>query len=919
VSPDERISGEGDGTLDAAGTGARRHRLLPATRSPATVTFEAEVEDTSGRNVSGRATAIVHPAEFYLGTRLESWLVDAGSPTEVGIAAVDPRGKPVAMPSVSVLVTRREWQTVRRKGVGDTWQVVSEPVDVAVETRDVEIRDGRGAFRLTPPVPGLYRVRASASDVRGNPVRAGASFHAVGPGYAAWRRSSDSRVQLMPDKGSYAPGETARIQVHSPYENGTALVTVERQGVLWQRVIAMKGNAEAFELPILPEYEPNVTVGVVVARGRLPSPPGAEPDPDDLGAPSVRVGAVRLRVDPGANRLAVAVKPAVPEYRPGQDVEVGVEVRDRSGRGARAQVLVFAVDAAVLDLSGYSPADPFDTFFAPIGASVATGDSRDFLIRRILLGEKSEPGGDGGGDLTRKDFVALAFWDPEVVTGDDGRATVRFRAPDNLTRFRVFAVATSGEARFGLARTEFTVNRPLVVRPALPPFAETRDAFRMAVAVHGAPGATGEAIVKVEATGSVSLRGASEARVAVGEGRVREALFELVAGEAGEGTVRVSGRLGQERDAVQLKVPVRRRARTETVATSGSATAQVTETVEPPAGAAPDVGGLSVSVAPTALVGLDRAAKSLISYPHGCLEQRMSAILPNLYLEDLAATFGFAPGTEGDLRESVRKTLARLREFQRPDGGFGFWAGGSDASDPYLTAWTIRIAGIARERGFKADPGVIADAVAFLEKSLRTPRDASRDRPPDPDQAAFATFVLAEEGRTVGDLVALFVAKRRDLSRTGRAWLAAAAWKDGAAAAALDLMTEVLEGATVKGDEAELPVPRGDEWHGMASGDVALTSAALIAGARAVPTHPLLPRLATHLWAARRNGEWSGTHENGLALMALATWVRMSEGDAAPDLAVSPWLGATPLATWQFKSRSAPPRATDVPMRRRGA
>ena len=41
--------------------------------------------------------------------------------------------------------------------------------------------------------------------------------------------------------------------------------------------------------------------------------------------------------------------------------------------------------------------------------------------------------------MIRKDFKDTAYWEPSAITGKDGRATVKFRLPDNLTTWRATA------------------------------------------------------------------------------------------------------------------------------------------------------------------------------------------------------------------------------------------------------------------------------------------------------------------------------------------------------------------------------------------------------------------------------------------------------------------------------------------------
>ena len=54
----------------------------------------------------------------------------------------------------------------------------------------------------------------------------------------------------------------------------------------------------------------------------------------------------------------------------------------------------------------------------------------------------------------RTEFASTAFFDPEVRTDENGVATYRIPMPENLTSFRIMAVAVDPEApdRFGMRR-----------------------------------------------------------------------------------------------------------------------------------------------------------------------------------------------------------------------------------------------------------------------------------------------------------------------------------------------------------------------------------------------------------------------------------------------------------------------------------
>ncbi|MEZ5168447.1 MAG: alpha-2-macroglobulin family protein [Acidimicrobiales bacterium] len=166
---------------------------------------------------------------------------------------------------------------------------------------------------------------------------------------------------------------------------------------------------------------------------------------------------------------------------------------------ADAELLVVAVDEAVLALTGYDLLDPLEVFYAPIEGGVNTNRGRSTirltdpealveLSRQLekdigatlekatggrddafVAGEatadfandaeapqaatRSAAGGDGSAPVAvRQNFDAPAAWQPDVTTGADGTATVAIDLPDSLTRYRIMVVAVDGADRFGSDR-----------------------------------------------------------------------------------------------------------------------------------------------------------------------------------------------------------------------------------------------------------------------------------------------------------------------------------------------------------------------------------------------------------------------------------------------------------------------------------
>ena len=114
---------------------------------------------------------------------------------------------------------------------------------------------------------GTIRIALRAPDGKGHEVIASDEVWAVGKGEASWRMSEDARFPLVASQPRYKPGDTARLVAQAPMAGATALITVERDGVLSHTVQPFASSGEAITLPITSAYAPNVYVSVVLVRG----------------------------------------------------------------------------------------------------------------------------------------------------------------------------------------------------------------------------------------------------------------------------------------------------------------------------------------------------------------------------------------------------------------------------------------------------------------------------------------------------------------------------------------------------------------------------------------------------------------------------------------------------------------------------
>lgn len=876
---------------------------------PERLELEATVTDLSAQTVSRRAGVLVHPAAFYpVIEPLPSSFVDAPALISARVLAVTPEGTPLSNQLLSVTLHRVRWTHVKQPGSGNASATTSVPlrdlVDRCSATSAREIR----SCQLRVPQAGQYILRVTSTDKAGRSVSSSLDFSAMGKdGAAAWL-DEDERglVQLSADKSSYRQGQTARILVKSPFERAFAWITVERNGVLEGRVERLTGTSPSIPVPVTRDMQPSAFVGVHLIEDRKSLGTKAHAIPE-----SYRFGYVELRLDPEARRLGVNVTSDKSSYRPGEQVRLSFSAKDTFGRGHRSELAVFVVDEGVLGLSGYELPDPLETFLRPRPLRVETLESRESIARNIafepnLDENKGDPG--GGGDGERSEQVTAAYFNPSILTDAQGHAEVTFPLPDNIGRFRVMAAAVSEDDYFGTGRGSVTVNQRLMVRPALPRFLRAGDRFDAALTLQGLEFPGGDVEVKAAVSGATLLAPKTTTTLLPRDG-ARLVSFPARVDRVGEATFRFLATSPTGKDSVRVTRPVRTPAQLEAVALYGKTKTAEGHRLGQLDGVRPDMGQLDVTLASSALVGLEGGFEQLWDYPYACSEQLASRALPLLVLRDLASLYGVQAPKDAERR--IEDAVGQLVRRQRGDGGFGMWPE-SKQSAPWVSAYVLWVLFEAGQRGHHVDKSSFERGVRFLRSV------AAKRKDEDLTEAALASLVLGRLGHPDPETVTALYEKVDQMPVEAQillAWAAVEAKKEGGTAAvARALVARVESSITLRGDAAEITAPHGEAAAAIMSSDARRHALALQALLAAHPDHVLAAPLVRALLDARTGMGWQSTQETAFALLGLDAYRRAQEREE-PDLVGRVFLANELLGQARFLGRGSLAREFSVEMK----
>jgi alpha-2-macroglobulin len=915
-----------EGKTEALDPAGRLNLSLPTTPDrdfAQSYVLEGDVEGPSGQHVANRAALVVHPASIYVVMSRLPTFFDAKTDANVTVAAVDLSGTPVGDTAVTLSLLRERWVSATAEGrSGGAWTRHEIPVaewnvrtSSAATPLPIGIRDG-----------GSYILRAVARDAAGRRTRTEQRFYALGPGVSSWQ-SDGNRLDLTPERATWKPGETARILIHSPWPSATALVTVEREGIRSHRSFTVTSMQDAVEVPIIEADVPNVYVSVLLVKGRTADELAA--DGTDVGQPSYRVGYTELTVDDSSKRLRVDVAADREEYRPRQPVRVSVAVAAPGGTPVRAEVTLWAMDYGLLSLTDYKTPDVLKEIYSPKALQVMTTDSRTRLMSRrpaaaplgnedvintsmsargrFALDEMVMVQGAPETSFTiRQDFRPLVFWLGSATTDAAGRATTTVTLPDSLTTYRIMAVVGDRASHFGFGDREIRVTRPLTLLPAFPRFLGYGDRAVFGAVVTNSSKDGGQAVVTIQslAPGTVQFSGVTSQTFDLGPGVSKSVTFDALAAAAGSARVRMTVTLGADTDAFEMPLDVTTPTRVETTAAYGETTGTASETLALPTGVVPGSGGLTVSLASTALVGLGEAARYLDEYPYDCAEQKASRALALLLGSDLGQAFTLSSIKPDAYRAAGAQELSDLYSHQCDAGGFSLWPGRCESVSVYLTAYVLHTMKVAETLKVTLDRAAVDRALDYLESELGEPPSQVEWWPVWGASQAYAVKVLAEFGRTPTRDIDRLVAVAERLPIFALSYLAdALAATNDKGPRYQDVVRRLTNALRINSDRAHVEEIDDETLGWLWNSNVRATAVVLDGLSRRKDDPTFVAPLVRWLLAARTNSRWGTTHENAMALEALVAYYRVFESEV-PRMTTTVRVGGATVGTAAFNGRS---------------
>ncbi|MHB9037230.1 MAG: alpha-2-macroglobulin family protein [Armatimonadota bacterium] len=819
---------------------------------------EVTVQDSSEREVTSEGSVIATRGEFAIEVTPDRYVVSPGGAVVVDIRAMDFDKHPIKNQKIEIVMGRTVWSNDYEES---SFQRVSSRTVITDN-------EGRASFTLEAKKPGDIEIIAKARDRRGNSIVGRSSVWSYTGEFGEDYGYRYSDLEIVTDKKTYNPGDTAKVLINSSRTGMTALVTVEGEQVYQRMTVPLKSKSTMVEIPIRGEYKPNFYIGVCYVN-----------DKDFVSQEA------RANVSLKAESLIVKIEPNKRKYAPGENATFKIETTDSKGRPVSAELSVGVVDEAIYAIAEDNTPNMLDYFYSRRENSVRTS----FSFPQIYLSDPDKAGAGFKG-IVRKRFVDTAFWSPNVITDANGEASVTGKMPDNLTTWRITVRAITMTTECGEARGTVITQKDLLVRLELPRFLIQTDSSTISAIVHNYTGKTQRVKVDLKAPG-LKLDGNFRQQITVEDKGNERVDWTVQTSKPGDFPITAYAMADTASDAVEITLPIHPHGIERQTMQTGSLGKSESVRLSIPVrnDSIPESTRLKIRLAPSIASTLLGSLQYLAQYPYGCTEQTTSSFLPDVILWQSMRNLGInLPWLQAQLPEMVSRGLFKLYRFQLEDGGWSWYEYGK--ADPWMTAYVCYALIQAKAAGFAVNENILERGVGRLSALVNQPKL-------DPENKAYAAYVLALAGQNtsqqLGEVAALDHLDSKTITTVALGFA-----ELGRTDHAKSALGRLLGRAVVESNSIHWT----SRFHWM-SDDIETTALALQAVIKITPGSPHAAKIAQWLMERRQSGYWYSTRDTAMVLYAMSGYLKQTR-ELEPNYTATVLINGKPAGTFRFDRAS---------------
>jgi uncharacterized protein YfaS (alpha-2-macroglobulin family) len=724
------------GSLDSKGQVEIKSDLpdLSGVPEAALIRFNVKVYEKGGDYTESWHSTLVNPYPAWVGIKSQdSWAsVKTGDTLRVPVVAVDAKGRAIEGQKLRVRVYQNRRYSWWEGSRNYRWDFRSQQQTYLVHESEMRSSNIPKNFVWTPEDEAQLFIEVT--DLQGG-HSSGVYMYSSQWGYTGSSNKAPeaSHLALQTDRNTYPVDSQMNLFFDAP-KGAHALVSLEQNGKVFEtKWVNTHAGKNRVEFKITKEMVPNVYAVVSLI---LPHQLAAGDRPLRL------YGIQSAVVEDPATRLELTVK-TPSEVKPDQEFVVEVQNSSKS----EASFTVAVVDEGLLDLTGFKTPNPWKFYFRKMGLNLWTLDNLDEVIGALLpdMDTYLSVGGDEELDQRRghpkaQRFKAVSLFSGVQTVGAGKTTKVRFKMPHYVGSVRIMVIGAS-ERGFSGFDTTMAVRQPLMVLPTLPRVARPGDRFDIPVSVFAMDQKVKSAQVTLKLPKELKALGPISQTVTFNGPGEKDVRFAVeVAPHLGTAKVEVhaTGSGHSAHETIELPIMSPGAYKTDVIDTMVEAGAMLNLSIKPFGIDNTHKSTLIFSSMPS--IRVDERLRYLIQYPYGCLEQTISSVFPQLYLEKFTE---LNAQRKKEVSENIKAGIERLRLFAL-EKGYMYWPSNDYGSGRNADAWATSYAGHflleAKKQGY-AIPEVLMSAWKLWEKDLANHVKSDNHR-----YQAYRLYLLAQAG-----------------------------------------------------------------------------------------------------------------------------------------------------------------------------
>jgi alpha-2-macroglobulin len=700
-----------EGILDDNGSAKIEYIIPKKLESGGKITsfIYSSVFDLTGRTVNRVAQFDIFTKDDFIGIKRPDYYLSKNNNHDFGIVSVDKNDHPSKPYQAIAKLVRYEWQSVLRKDNSGRTRYTSVKVEKVEWEREIEISGKSSVISLSANHRGQYELRVAK---KGSSGYQKSNFYMYG-----WSGGDDSnfeidkegRIDIVLDKDLYEPGEKATVLFKCPF-SGKLLLTLERNGVYEYKYIDVKNNSAQTTFDITNDYMPNIFISATLFKEH-----GGKSEAPFL----VGHGFASLKVEKKANKLPVNIISAN-KIKPNTTQEIVIKTTPYKN----IYVTFAAVDEGILQIKNFETPDAYKMMYAKRPLKVNSYD-----LYSLLLPEVSDDNSSTGGDdlakqlkkrvnpVTSKRYKLLSYWSGIKKTNSKGEVKISLPIPQFNGELRLMALVYDGP-RFGSGEKSIKVSDDLIIEAEMPRFLSINDKLTSNVTLINTTDKKSEVVITATVSGVIKLVSEEYKTVEIEPNSTANVEFNFLADDnVGEAKITFETE-GSAKVKEVINIGVR--PISPLVVESGFGEIKAGEEVKINL---PDhfINGsqnteLTISALP--IIKFAKHLRYILGYPHGCLEQTLSRVFPQLYFGEISKKIYPKLYKNNNSIYFVNEGIKKIESMVLHDGSIAYWRGGRKANW-WSTVFASHFLVEAKKAGFYVDEKVLNKVLSYLSSRVK--------------------------------------------------------------------------------------------------------------------------------------------------------------------------------------------------------